>query len=144
MRVIFDTNVYLASLKENSMSEKILQAVLAEETDFFLYISLELKKELAEKLESPKITKLASAALINRLRFAVDNFVPVVTPREQIDIIKNDPDDNRVLECALAAEADIIITMDRDLLRLKAFRNIAIIHPKTFSYFMPKASKKQK
>lgn len=120
------------------MSDKILQAVLDEGSGFFLYISSELKKELAEKLESLKIKQLASETVRNRLKLAIDNFVPVVTPKERIDKIKNDPGDNRVLECAVAAEADIIITMDRDLLRLKAFRNIPIVHPKTFSFMMPK------
>ena len=46
-------------------------------------------------------------------------------------------DDFKILECAVAAEADLIVTMDQVLLRLKRFRNIGIVHPKTFSFMFP-------
>jgi uncharacterized protein len=46
--------------------------------------------------------------------------------------ICDDPDDNRILECALAAEASFIVTGDNDLLRLKRFGAAEIITPRAF------------
>lgn len=138
MRIVFDTNVYIAALKKGSLSYKILESVLEDETDFFIYTSLELKLELSEKLEEWKKKKLAGEHEINRLKFLVTNFIAEAIPTEKINQIKEDPDDNKILECAAAAEANIIITMDKHLLKLKVFRGMPILHPKTFSYILPK------
>jgi putative PIN family toxin of toxin-antitoxin system len=43
-----------------------------------------------------------------------------------------DPDDNRVLECALDAHAAVIVTGDAHLLKLHPYRNISILTPKQF------------
>jgi predicted nucleic acid-binding protein len=43
-----------------------------------------------------------------------------------------DPDDDRILECALAASAEVIVTGDRDLLDLGAFRDTPIMTPRQF------------
>ncbi len=44
-----------------------------------------------------------------------------------LDVIKEDPDDNRILECAAAANSDYIVTEDNDLLRLGGYKGIAIV-----------------
>ena len=44
-------------------------------------------------------------------------------------IVKEDPDDNKIIECAVACGADFILTYDKHLLRLKEFRGIKIIMP---------------
>jgi uncharacterized protein len=57
----------------------------------------------------------------------------VVTPGIVLDIVKADPDDNAVLECAVWAEVDVVVTGDKaHLLPLKAFRGIDIITPRQF------------
>jgi putative PIN family toxin of toxin-antitoxin system len=43
-----------------------------------------------------------------------------------------DPDDNRVLECAVAGGADLILTGDKDLLVMNPFRNISILTVRQF------------
>jgi predicted nucleic acid-binding protein len=55
-----------------------------------------------------------------------------VTPQRRVNAVKEDPDDNRILECALAAGADMIISGDGHLLRLTAFEGIAILTPREF------------
>ncbi|HEV3278440.1 MAG TPA: putative toxin-antitoxin system toxin component, PIN family [Terriglobia bacterium] len=50
-----------------------------------------------------------------------------VVPRESVDAVKEDPADNRILECAQAGRSDYIVTGDKDLLRLRVFRDIAIV-----------------
>jgi uncharacterized protein len=48
-------------------------------------------------------------------------------PRESVDAVKEDPADNRILECAQAARSDYIVSGDKDLLRLRVFRDIPIV-----------------
>ena len=56
-----------------------------------------------------------------RLHFAREQIVKManrVVPTQTIEAVKEDPDDNRVLECAVAAGSSVIVTYDRDLPRL--------------------------
>jgi len=48
------------------------------------------------------------------------------------DVIKEDPDDNHILACALAGEANLIVSRDLDLLRLKTYGTIGIVSPIDF------------
>jgi uncharacterized protein len=50
----------------------------------------------------------------------------VVTPTERINVVDADPSDDRILECAVAAEAEVIVSGDRHLLALGSFRRIPI------------------
>ena len=43
-----------------------------------------------------------------------------------------DPDDNRILECAVAGQADTIVTGDKDLIVLHPFRGIQILTVRQF------------
>ncbi len=55
-----------------------------------------------------------------------------VTPSESLQVILEDPDHDRVLECAVTASSDYIITNDKDLLRLKEYAGIRIVTPAQF------------
>jgi predicted nucleic acid-binding protein len=56
----------------------------------------------------------------------------LVTPMETVEAVKDDPDDNRVLECAVEAGSDCIVTRDKDLLRLAEYEGISIVTPSQF------------
>ena len=67
-----------------------------------------------------------------RLHFAREKIAGVanrVTPAQTLDVIKEDPDDNRILECAVEAGSGYIVTADKDLLRLGAYGQIKIVTP---------------
>jgi predicted nucleic acid-binding protein len=49
-----------------------------------------------------------------------------------IDVIADDPDDNRILECAVEGNADVIVSGDRALLRLNSYQGIPIVRPVDF------------
>ena len=51
----------------------------------------------------------------------------LVQPTERLDVVRDDPDDNRVLECAVAAGSRYIVTGDAALLRLGSYANIRIL-----------------
>ncbi|MFH1072648.1 MAG: putative toxin-antitoxin system toxin component, PIN family [Nanoarchaeota archaeon] len=51
----------------------------------------------------------------------------IVFPQQRVSVIKADPTDNRILECALAGKADYIVSGDRHLLELRKFKGIHIV-----------------
>jgi putative PIN family toxin of toxin-antitoxin system len=51
-----------------------------------------------------------------------------VRPSQTVNVIKEDPDDDRILECAVAAESDYIVSEDKDLLRLGRYGNAQIVN----------------
>jgi putative PIN family toxin of toxin-antitoxin system len=55
-----------------------------------------------------------------------------VKPAVRLDIIKEDPPDNRILECASAAGSDYIVSGDKDLLRLSRYDSIRIVRVAEF------------
>ena len=55
-----------------------------------------------------------------------------VDPTIALDVIADDPDDDRILECALAAHADAIVSGDHHLLQLNSFQSIPVMSPRQF------------
>ena len=56
----------------------------------------------------------------------------IVTPQMTLHVITNDPDDNRILECAVEGQAHLMVSGDRDLRRLKVYQGIPIVTPTDF------------
>ena len=55
-----------------------------------------------------------------------------VSPKEALHVIKEDPDDDRILECATTAKSDFIVSEDKDLLRLGQFGSSRIVSIRDF------------
>ena len=56
----------------------------------------------------------------------------IVLPRQKFKIVKEDPDDNKIVEAAVEGNCDFIVSSDKHLLKLKEFKGIKIITPKEF------------
>jgi len=66
-----------------------------------------------------------------------DQYRVRVDPAESLDVVPNDPDDNRILEGAIAARSNFIVSGDDHLLRLGAFRGIRIMKVAEFMQLLP-------
>jgi len=121
-KVVFDTNVYISALiTSGKQAEKAW--LLAVEGQWEVYTSVAILTETAGKLrgkfgwEDEWIRK----ALRHIARIA-----KVIKPTIRLEILKDDPD-NRILECAIYAGAEVIVTGDRHLLALSSFEGIPIL-----------------
>ena len=50
-----------------------------------------------------------------------------VEPKMTLDVVPDDPDDNRIVECAVESGSEAIITHDKDLLRMKSYQGIKMM-----------------
>lgn len=125
MRVVFDTNVIIsATLWHNSISQKLLIKLINANMEIFTSSDI-----ISEYLR----------VLVKDFGYSEDDAVKVlgdimpvftfIEPVERIDAIKSDPEDNKILECAVASSADFIITYDKHLLELIEFNGVKIIKP---------------
>jgi putative PIN family toxin of toxin-antitoxin system len=120
--VAADTNIYISALIFAGLPRQFLLA--AEDARIHLFISEPIRQELLRILQ----TKFSwSNNQVNETLLQLESCTELVRPTETLDVIKEDPDDNRVLECAVAADARFIVSGDNDLLRLGQFRNIRIV-----------------
>jgi uncharacterized protein len=128
MKVVIDTNVFVSSFfggnprkiidlwKHDRITLCLSKAILDEYIDVLCRIGLKDESELEELL-----------SLFSR---AFNILFTIKTPG--IQIIKNDPDDDKFIECAMALKADAVITGDREVLAVKEYAGIRILTPQQF------------
>jgi putative PIN family toxin of toxin-antitoxin system len=73
---------------------------------------------------------------VAEVRMRVTAMARTVKPAVHLDIIKEDPPDSRILECAVVAGSDLIVTGDKDLLRLKSYDSVRILEVGQGSLFV--------
>lgn len=132
MKVVFDTNVYVSAfLIPGSLAEDAF--LLAQRRHATLFASIPILTEtvrvLRTKFHQGEEDVTAALKLIRR-------GATIVKPSVRIMVLEDIPD-NRILECALEAAADLIVTGDRHLLRLKTFQDVAIIRVTDFLRLFP-------
>jgi putative PIN family toxin of toxin-antitoxin system len=132
LRVIADSNVLVSALLWTGIPHEIVK--LAEKKKIRLYSSLPIIEEISEVLIRPKFIERIGELKTTpeELIEALLSIVEVVHPTIFVNEIKTDADDNRILECGIAAGADFIVSGDPHLLRVKSFRNIPIVTPRKF------------
>lgn len=126
LRIVADTNLWVAArFNPNSYSAKILD--MAGEGRLEILWSKETRRELEKIMGNVKAPPSFMAAIEHLLSAATD-----VGTIERLDIIKEDPDDNKFLACAKAGNANYIVTSDIHLLSLGRFGDVEIVTPKAF------------
>jgi putative PIN family toxin of toxin-antitoxin system len=120
--VTADTNVYVSALAFGGKPLQILE--MAAQGLIRLSISDAIVEEtirvLSDKFQWEK-------AALREADATIRSIAEIVTPTQVVDVVKTDPPDNRVLECAAEAKSDYIVSGDRDLLKLGRFGDIPIV-----------------
>lgn len=128
MRVVLDTNVVVSALIfPGGPPEAVYRLALEGRVELITSkpLLLELGSVLVAKFGWGSEQAEEAVAQLGRLG-------DVVTPGESVQVIADDPADDRVLEAAAAGAASVIVSGDRHLLRLGAWRSIAIERPARF------------
>ncbi len=130
---MFFTSIFIAAALKGGFSEDILR--IASNTDLVSLISSDdILKELSQKLIKKYQWGKAETSFFVK---TIKELCEIVEPIEKINIITRDPEDNIILECVVAGNAELIISSAQDLLALKTFRGIGIVHPKTLTWTFP-------
>jgi putative PIN family toxin of toxin-antitoxin system len=137
MRIVLDANVFVSALISGSGAAAKIVAYWQEDR-FEVAISPPILHELDRVLHYPRIQehyRLSEQRIRQFLHLLVRQAVAVAPP-QQLTVINVDPADNRYLECALMAEAEVIVSGDRHLLALGEYKGIQIITPAGFLAFL--------
>ena len=127
-RVVIDTNVFISGLNFAGIPSEILELLMKGEIDVFIspFIMTELERILRERFEW-------KTERINGVLHRIRAKTILVEPKTRVSAIKEKDDDNRILECAVEAKVEYLISGDRKhLLPLREYQGIKILSPAEF------------
>ncbi len=125
--VVLDTNTLVSGLLWDGNEARVIEKT--ERHEIQIFISHDLLKELEELLNRGKFSEILEGKeyTVERAVAKIALMSTIVKPDHKLNAIKEDPDDNRVLECAAFAGADVIISGDAHLLKLRKYAGIDIL-----------------
>ncbi len=124
-RVVLDSNVIISGVLFGGPPACIMEFALRERIACFT--SLPILDEIRDVLQRPKFGLSPDQAL--SLIEDLHDLCVIVTPTRHIRAVDADPDDNAILECAVAADAETIVSGDSHLLGLVKWKHIRILSP---------------
>lgn len=123
LKIVFDTNIFVSSIFwEHGNQHNLVE--LAIEGKIKVFTSAEILEELTNVLI--RDFKETEESIFMYLAFVM-KYAEVVETVEKVDVVKEDADDNKIIECAIACKADYIVTGDKHLLRLEEYKKTGII-----------------
>lgn len=128
MKLVLDTNVLIsATLWDNSVSHKLLIKLIENNVELFTTLEIlnEYKKAVMRDFQynEEEVDKIIEKLL---------SFMKLIETSGKIEIVKEDPDDNKILECAKDSYSKYILSYDNHLLKIKEFESIKILKPDDF------------
>ena len=129
MRVVLDTNVFIAAVVADGLCRDLVRVRV-------LLHTLIASEPLLQELRTISRANFAVDPVELPLLAQLNEEAEIVTPAELRGGVCRDKDDDVALATALAGKADVIVTGDDDLLVLKKFRGIEILSPRQFLEFL--------
>ena len=127
MKVVFDSNIFISALVfPGGRADAAVQRIL-DGTDTLVVSSAivtEVLRILADKFSRDREE-------LSRVAVLLGDLGELVKPRVRVSVLGDEPD-NRILECAVAGGAAMVVTGDKGLLALGSFRGIRIISLATY------------
>ncbi len=125
MKVTADTNFLISATQwDYSVAHKLLKKLILSEAE--LFITQDILDETLEVLERDfEYSKSETKNIVGKILL----FAKLIESKQKINVIKDDPDDNKVIECAIESSSDYIITYDKHLLKIKEYNSIKILKP---------------
>ena len=131
MKVVFDTNVLMAAFITEGLCSRLM--LRANRGDFDLYASSSIIQEFEEALKMKAgFSRQEIRALISLVGEIVLFTEPGENHKKKAHGICRDKTDDHVLACALACNADYLVTGDKDLLEIKRLHHVLVVSPRDF------------
>lgn len=128
MKVVIDTNVFVSSIFGGIPKQVVEQWFTGRIT---LCLSEEVFREYQRVLRALEaVSEEEERDLI--AAFTSGQHVLYTNDPPPVDVVSDDPDDNKFIACALALEAAYIVSGDSDLLKLKSYMGTPIVTPRRF------------
>lgn len=137
VRVVLDTNVVVSAyLVPASKPAAII--TLARQGKVDICLSQEILGEIRRTLLRPKLQKIhkAGSEEIDRFLQAFARVAILVPGTMEVEPVEDDPDDTKILACAVESQAEFVISGDHHLTDLGSFRGIPIVNPDAFLAIM--------
>ncbi|MEK7849512.1 MAG: putative toxin-antitoxin system toxin component, PIN family [Candidatus Omnitrophota bacterium] len=128
LKVVIDTNVFISGVLVEAGTPSLVIKAWKRARKYQLFITEEI---IQESLKVMHRLKVDTGIIADWDKVIRENAISVV-PARKIKVIKEDPSDNKFLECAIEAHADYIISGDKHLKKLVEFEGIKIIDVKKF------------
>lgn len=128
LKLVLDSNVFISALVFGGKPREILD--LAVKGQMEVAISDDILEEIRGVLEGKKFQY--PKRIVRALMREIEDLADLVEPKEKIEAVPEDPEDNRVLECAVESGANVIVSGDSHLLELQSFGQIKIMNPDEF------------
>jgi putative PIN family toxin of toxin-antitoxin system len=127
VKVVFDSNIYVSALvMPGGVADHAIRAVTQAAVELFI------SRPIFDEVLGVMSRKFARAPEeLARTALYLASLAAIVAPARRIHMLTDEPD-NRVLECASAAGADLIVTGDREMLSLGAWEGIEIVSLRQF------------
>jgi putative PIN family toxin of toxin-antitoxin system len=127
MRIVVDTNVIVSALVFGGVPRRVVELAQTGRCQLFYSeaIQVEVRRVLGEKFGWHE-------AKLHEVLPGLWSVGELVVPRSKVNVVIDDPDDDRILECALSARASVVVSGDRHLLRLRTYKSISIVSPRGF------------
>lgn len=128
LKVVLDSNIFISGIIFGGNPRKIIDLIV--EGKIRLCISSDILMEIQEVLERDKFG--FSPDITRQIIIEIESLSELLVPGRRHAVVRRDPDDNIIIDCAMEAHADYIITGDEDLLSIKEYKKIKIINPGEF------------
>lgn len=133
LKIVPDTGFYIAAVLKNGFARSYLVGRGSKLFGYELFTSEAILLETQAKLEDK--FGFERGEVVKTIK-DIRQVVTVVYPTQKLTVVR-DPGDDKILECALEAGAHVIASFDKDLLDLKDYEGIKIVHPSMLSYWFP-------
>ncbi len=139
IRATYDSNVWISGIFWVGEGIKLIR--LAQKGSVQVFVSQEILLEIASVLQRERKFQLLLKERNNGVKQVLERIISISTMvhiKEKVSVIKEDPDDDKILECAVNSSSSYILTYDNHLLRVGQYKGISILHPTEFLKEMPK------
>ena len=136
LKVVIDTNIFVSGVLVEGSNPSLIIKAWKRAKKYQLFVTEEILQEILKVMQRLDVPH----NIITDWNKVIRKNALFVVPSKKIEAIKEDPSDNKFLECAIESGADYIISGDKHLKGLKEFQGIKIVSAKEFLGILSKES----